>query len=93
MNSKTVLLLAIGCVLLLSAWSGFRASATQDSSRQPSQARWEHLAMPVDDLKLDADLSKTIIRLGNEGWELVTVMPIAVEGTTKKSIYYFKRPK
>jgi hypothetical protein len=31
--------------------------------------------------------------VGNEGWELVDVEGIIENGSTKTTVYYFKRPK
>lgn len=56
---------------------------------------WEHLALTSDgdgDVS-DPELAARIVRLGADGWELVTVLNFAKDGTTTKTVYYFKRPK
>ena len=49
--------------------------------------------MPHEGDNLSRELSKQIVRLGSDGWQLVCVTPLASDGTTVKTIYYFKRPK
>ena len=65
-------------------------SAQQD---QPSVEQWEHLALTHDDAGLSKDLSQQIVRLGDQGWELVCVTPVTKDGSTVTTRYYFKRPK
>ena len=93
MKSRINSLLLLCCVLLVPVTYALTASATQQGNPQDSVTRWEHLAMFHDRADLGGDLSGQIVRLGNEGWQLVCVSPIAKEGTTEKTIYYFKRPK
>ena len=38
-------------------------------------------------------LSAQIVKMGNEGWELVDVSGVLEDGSTTKTIFYFKRPK
>jgi len=61
----------------------------------PAAARWEHLALTHNgaDVGSDRGLSTRIVRLGNEGWELVNVSTVAKDGTTVKVLFFFKRPK
>ena len=44
------------------------------------------------DFSTNAALAKAIARLGDEGWELVTVGPMEVR-TAKLDAFFFKRPK
>jgi hypothetical protein len=39
----------------------------------------------------DRETSRQIVRLGDEGWHLVDVETFCREGTTVKTVYYFKR--
>ena len=34
-----------------------------------------------------------VIELGNEGWELVSVVPSDWDGSTNNLVFFFKRPK
>lgn len=34
-----------------------------------------------------------VLELGNEGWELVSVIPSDWDGSTYKVVFFFKRPK
>ena len=82
-------------MLLVPATYAFTASAGQQehAPKKNKTASWEHLAMPHDGNDLGGGLGKQIIRLGDEGWQLVCVTPVNDHGTTEKMIYYFKRPK
>ena len=93
MKSRISSLLLLCCVLLVPVTYALTASATQQDVGQDSVTRWEHLALAHDRADLGGDLSGQIIRLGNEGWQLICVSPIARAGNTVKTIYYFKRPK
>ena len=44
------------------------------------------------DFSTNAALARAISKLGDEGWELVSVGPMEVRNT-KMDAYYFKRPK
>ena len=59
-----------------------------------SVTKWQHLALThqVKGKAPNADLAKTIVRLGKEGWELVCVENFSESGTTAKTVFYFKRP-
>jgi hypothetical protein len=39
----------------------------------------------------DGEVSRRIVQLGKEGWELVDVASIIKDGTTTKIVYCFKR--
>ncbi len=73
-------------------------SGTDEATGAPS--KWQHLALSekvgIGQVRSqdgsDAELSKTIVRLGQEGWELVCVANFSDSGTTRKTVYYFKRP-
>ncbi len=89
--------LAIPVLLLCVAVSitTFLASPETAASQQDDQATatWEHLALTQDDPGLGGDLARQINRLGDEGWELVCVVPVTKDGSTVKTRYYFKRRK
>ncbi len=57
--------------------------------------KWEHLSMTHAGITVDKEprLSKQIIELGEQGWELVTVSNVIQEGNTLNTVFYFKRPK
>jgi hypothetical protein len=93
MKSKvihTLLALSIGT-------AAFVASAQPESKPGAASTvkRWECAALTHDGAEVlgDEKLSAKIIEMGNEGWELVSVSTIVKNGTTTKTIFYFKRPK
>lgn len=60
---------------------------------KPFRTQWEHCAF-AHDLRGDqtnAETARTIVNLGKEGWELVSVARFTEGGTTTKTTYYFKR--
>lgn len=63
------------------------------SDAKPAQVQWEHCAFTHDlrGAQTNADVAREIVRLGKEGWELVSVANFAESGTTTKTVYYFKR--
>ena len=54
---------------------------------------WQHLALEHNLAKgiADAELTRQINRLGSEGWELVDVETLSRDGTTEKTVFFFKR--
>jgi len=95
MKSTFTTLLPAGLLLIVAGFlvAGFLVAGATAQPPVQRTARWEHLALTQEDAGLGGGLSRQIIRLGNEGWELVDVTPIAKDGTTVKTRYYFKRPK
>lgn len=83
------------CITIAIAAFAYTASAQNTDASKKATASWEHLAMSHDgaDVQGDAQLSSQIVRLGNDGWELVTVSTVVKAGTTVKTVFYFKRPK
>ena len=72
------------------------SAMAQDPGGGSSQVTmWEHAALthPSADVAGDAELSSKIIEMGDNGWELVSVSTVVDDGTTKSTIFYFKRPK
>ena len=92
MNSRTSLAFLISGVMLMIGAFSYSAQATVEGQERRLN-RWEHLAIPHPSAELDGELSQQLNRLGNEGWQLVTVSSIVEDGTAKSAIYYFKRPK
>ena len=69
-------------------------SATAEHAPQVLVKKWEHLALQHDATRPwnEAKLAKKIVKLGKEGWEMVSVLNFSKDGTTNMTIYYFKRP-
>jgi len=70
-------------------------AADRERPQAEKPAAWEHLALQHDASRgfADADLATRIRRLGQEGWELVTVTNFAEGGTTTNTVFYFKKPR
>lgn len=69
------------------------AQPQEETVRRTTQ--WEHLALPFQgaDVTGQPALSGQIVKLGAEGWQLVSVSTVVQDGTTVKHVMYFKRPK
>lgn len=98
MNSQCTLLLAGSLAIVAISVVCFVPSTASSQIAVPSATTttaWEHLAMTHDGAEIGSspELSARIIRLGEQGWELVDVSTIVKEGTTVKTVFYFKRPK
>jgi hypothetical protein len=78
--------------VLLAGLPAFNAEPTEPVA---GAARWEHLAYSVSAQGgvSTPEISRRIMQLGNAGWELVDVENINENGSTKTTVYYFKRPK
>lgn len=87
-------LVAAGLLLtgLMLSWVLSTAMA-QQPARPPIQ-KWQHMALTHNgaDVSGDGNLSGQITKIGNEGWELVSVSSIIRNGTTEGTVFYFKRP-
>jgi hypothetical protein len=60
-----------------------------------SSQKWEYMQRTFNhrtatDLLTNSDMRETLRMLGDDGWELVTVVPAATEDI---KVFYFKRPK
>ena len=92
-NTAICISILIGALALLSVHAqdlDRPAPQREDSTVQ----KWEHLGMERDASKpfSDPEFAKRINKLGTDGWELVNVLNFTKEGTTTKTVYYFKRP-
>ena len=85
-----VMILCLGALLL----EPFAVAAPQQSDE--GQAPWEHLAMPAEGASGglgSPEVARKINEIGRAGWELVDVETYLKDGSTEKSIYFFKRRK
>ena len=56
--------------------------------------QWEYLTRTLSGTLLGADwLRARLAELGDQGWELVTALPIGTGATCDHHSYVFKRPK
>jgi len=90
--SPIVLFVVLGIGLLTIAFHSVITAASPDQPRLVT--KWEHMAMPVEGEKLSIpEISRKIIAIGQDGWELVDVETFVKGGNTNKTVYFFKRPK
>ncbi len=89
---NTIILLAMICLGLFLTTHLSAQNADQGVSSN-GIVRWEHMAVPRDIGTgiADAAFSRQIVQFGNDGWELVDVESVDKDGTTTKTIYFFKR--
>ncbi|MEZ5328272.1 MAG: hypothetical protein R3F19_24770 [Verrucomicrobiales bacterium] len=97
MRSTLPLCLSVVCavgILTVYAQDSDEPSRPSPRGAERDLIKWQHLAMESRaDMPLsDAEFARKINDLGGKGWELVTVVPFTKDGTTSKSVYYFKRP-
>ena len=93
-NTASRILLPCLAILLCAIVAGVVfAEDRKEDGKQPSPPKWQYLAL-THDLSRDVterELGKRITKLGQEGWELVSVENFSKSGTTSKTVFYFKR--
>ena len=87
-NSKLTVFLASTLLAI-----GVTAVFAADRGSSPSQSsQWQHLAFETI-ASLNAEgAGQKINELGRDGWELVSVVPKNDGGSTRKYVYFFKKP-
>lgn len=101
-NVNGRVLLLGGLVLIFAVViAGVLAGDSGKDGATGAPSKWQHLALSEKvsigqvrsaEGSADAETGKTIVKLGQEGWELVCVANFSDSGTTRKTVYYFKRP-
>lgn len=88
-------LLHYGVLALLGTFTIIGLKAADESKAAIAGQSWQHLALETEPEKATSDpsVSEQIVSLGNKGWELVTVLNFSSEGTTTRTVYYFKKPQ
>ena len=94
MKSSSQLIAFVG-ILLVSVMLTYSLFAEDSKHQDKKRVRWEHSALTHNEAEVDGhpQLASQIVRMGNEGWQLVSVSTIEKEGTTVKTILYFNRLK
>jgi hypothetical protein len=70
------------------------SATNQDTDKVPTTAvQWEFCRMKTPVHKPSSEVARDILRLGREGWELVSVENFSQGGDTTETGYYFKRRK
>ncbi|MEN8773270.1 MAG: hypothetical protein ABF381_10505 [Akkermansiaceae bacterium] len=98
MNSKltiaTVIIIAITLGLVFLPAQAQNQVAENPATAKAEAKKWQHLALSHDARKKfgNTELARNINKLGEEGWEMLNVLNFQEEGTTIKTVYYFKRP-
>lgn len=92
MKSPAFLIAAVVCLGLF-AIGHLPAQLAEPLAKEPAAPRWQHLAL-THDLSKDPGkkkLTEQIHKVERDGWELVDVESVDKDGTTVKSVFYFKR--
>jgi hypothetical protein len=93
MKRNAVAVLVVICLAIVS-FAGLFAQTADTDTPPAAKVTWQHLALTHDAKKAtDQPLGRQINQLGREGWELVDVETIIEQGTTAKTVYFFKRPQ
>ena len=94
MKKLAVSILILICLGIAGTAAVF-AQGRQDrpAARGGRGQHWHHLALQHDLTKgiADAELTQQINQLGRDGWELVDVETFTRDGTTQKTVFFFKR--
>jgi hypothetical protein len=87
--------IAVSMVICLAVVSFAALFAQNAEPERPAAGtvRWQHLALTHDAKQgaTDQPLGRQINQLGRDGWELVDVETVTQEGTTVRTVFYFKR--
>jgi len=95
-TSRPKNLLRAGIILVVTiaaaSWIGAIDGGTP-AAREASS--WEHLALTHTGSEPagGSETSGKIVALGSDGWELVSVETYVRDGTTTKTVFFFKRPQ
>ena len=100
MKTKITFLASSLAVLALAVTLNMRADDSEGDGEkrvlrgEKEDNGWQHLALQheAEGQFSDRELAQKINKLGRDGWEMVTVLNFNEEGTTKKTVYYFKKP-
>jgi hypothetical protein len=94
MKNRILTYITAGSLALVIVGGLWAQSPKTDSAPKVLQM-WRHLALEHEgkDVTHSPELAQKINSLGDEGWQLVDVESTSENGTTKKIIFFFKRPK
>ncbi|MHC4399448.1 MAG: hypothetical protein ACYTG0_07200 [Planctomycetota bacterium] len=91
---KLAIAVSVAICLVVVAAASLSAQKAEPDAPADAPTSWQHLALSSDTEKGvsgDPELNRRIIQLGREGWELVDVENVTRDGTTTKTVYFFKR--
>ena len=82
------------CLVLLAAaaTATLWAAPTRSDSKAPTTIQWKFASLKVASDTPDNELGRQILKMGRDGWELVSVENFIKDGTTTHTAYYFKHP-
>ncbi len=83
-----VLLTVLGVVTLEAAQD--QSDSTESTATKATQWQFASIKVPVD--TPTSELGKQVLKMGRDGWEMITVTNLTKDGTTTHSAFYFKRP-
>lgn len=84
-------LFALCGALVVTSWPGKPPAAEAQEKDKPAAVRWEYRHVDVSDRLSPKDVDATLNKLGEDGWEVVTVYKAGAEPADAR--YVLKRPK
>jgi len=92
-STRTTILLSCVMVFVCGIVAATVLAAGQNRDTETvGVSQWEYCSLRVKANRPANEAGRQILKLGQEGWELVSVENFSESGSTTATAYYFKRP-